>query len=115
MEHNRRRTKTRIWTVDYKRFSKTNEPMPKRFQKIKEMNTYAFRNYVPQYYSDRVHLFKAKDVELVKYDIAALWKGLSQCVDIVEVPGDHLTLTEEPNVQILAHILRNYLNPPKQH
>ena len=79
------------------------------------MNTYAFRNYVPQYYSGTIHLFKAKDVQLVKYDIAGLWKGLSQRVDIVEVPGDHLTLTEEPNVQVLAQILRNYLNPSKQH
>jgi aspartate racemase len=66
--------------------------------------------YTPKSYSGRVNLFKAMDAFFIRYQNNPPEIGWRKFVngelEIHEVPGSHLGILEEPNVQILAEKLR---------
>jgi aspartate racemase len=67
--------------------------------------------YTPKAYSGRVNLFKAMDVfSSINYQINPPEIGWRKLVngelEIYEVPGTHMGILEEPNVQVLAEKLR---------
>ncbi|MFY7799807.1 MAG: type I polyketide synthase [Dolichospermum sp.] len=69
-----------------------------------------FRAYTPKTYSGRVNLFKAMDKSLsLTYKIDPLEVGWKKFVtgelEIHEIPGTHMGILEEPNVQLLAEKL----------
>ncbi|MCW9680554.1 thioesterase domain-containing protein [Dolichospermum planctonicum UHCC 0167] len=69
-----------------------------------------FRAYTPKTYSGRVNLFKAMDKLLsLTYKIDPLEVGWKKFVtgelEIHEIPGTHMGILEEPNVQLLAEKL----------
>lgn len=65
-------------------------------------------------YSGKVHLFKPKMAEYAciygKRDVAEYFGGLAENFQFHEVPGNHLTCMEEPNVRILAAKLNSVLS-----
>ena len=66
--------------------------------------------YTPKAYSGRVNLFKAMDSSFIRYQNNPPEIGWRKFVngelEIHEVPGTHLGILEEPNVQVLAEKLR---------
>ena len=68
--------------------------------------------YTPKPYPGRVNLFKAMDVSVsyVNYQIEPPELGWRKFItgelEIHEVPGSHIGILEEPNIQILAEKLR---------
>ena len=66
--------------------------------------------YTPKPYPGRVNLFKAMDVSYVNYQIEPPELGWRKFItgelEIHEVPGSHIGILEEPNIQILAEKLR---------
>jgi amino acid adenylation domain-containing protein len=67
--------------------------------------------YTPKAYSGKVKLFKAMDVvSSINYQVDPLEMGWRKFVngelEIYEVPGTHMGILEEPNVQVLAEKLR---------
>ena len=66
--------------------------------------------YTPKAYSGRVTLFKAMDKFSVNYSIDSPEEGWRKFVDgeleIYEIPGSHIGILEEPNVQVLAKKLK---------
>ena len=72
-------------------------------------NSRALRGYAPAPYAGRVVLFRAAE----RGDRNALSRGgdgLAAGLEVHEVPGDHLTLVREPDVQGLAARLRDCLD-----
>ena len=66
--------------------------------------------YTPKAYSGRVTFFKAMDKFSVSYSIESPEEGWRKFVDgeleIYEIPGSHIGILEEPNVQVLAEKLK---------
>ncbi|MEN1786455.1 MAG: thioesterase domain-containing protein [Bacteroidota bacterium] len=83
--------------------------------KVFEYNLQIPANHVPQIYSGRVVYFaaqeKSKDSfisELLQPDAWNRW--VINGVEVYEVPGDHLSMTKEPNVHVLAEKLSTCLD-----
>lgn len=70
----------------------------------------ASQAYFPQPYSGKVLLFRAMDKEAFdSYDRDLGWGKVAQDLDIFDVPGDHIGILKEPNVQVMASKLQTYL------
>ncbi len=78
--------------------------LPEYMQEIIAANRAALHQYVPRAYRGKVLLFKAKRKgEGLYYGWEELAKG---GVETYVVPGDHVGILEEPNVQVLATQLK---------
>jgi hypothetical protein len=88
----------------------TGHPLPfgmRRFY-LREVNRRAVKNYVPETYFGNVLLFRA--VQSWTLEVQSAWsKVIHGKLEIHDVPGDHLSFLNEPNVQILAKVLGDCL------
>lgn len=80
--------------------------------RIAEKHFIAFKNYNFQPFDDVLHLFKAKKRMYFVDDFKSLgWqKWAKKGVKVYEVPGDHKTIFEQPNVAALAEKLQQVLD-----
>ena len=85
-------------------------------KKIKDKHLYAFRNYTMEPFDGKVYLFKANICVHYVYDTEYLgWKKYAlKGVELLDVPGDHLTMILPPNVEVFAAILGNTLDDKVQ-
>jgi aspartate racemase len=70
------------------------------------------RNYTPQPYPGKVTFFRAMNQNEFEayYTDRQFWGKVAEGgLEVHNVPGDHLGILQEPNVQILAGKLRAYL------
>ena len=69
--------------------------------------------YTPKTYSGRVILFKAMMREsyvIYSSDAPEIgWRKFVDKLEIHEVPGEHISILQEPCVQVVAEKLRDYL------
>ncbi|HYE31499.1 MAG TPA: amino acid adenylation domain-containing protein [Methylomirabilota bacterium] len=81
---------------------------PKEYVKYAETHWTALRHYQPKGYSGRIHLFRARKQPISSADPTLGWDTLAPGrVRVTVVPGNHETIVQEPNVQILAqHLTR---------
>jgi amino acid adenylation domain-containing protein len=78
----------------------------------KELMALAARDYSPVLYPGSAVLFRAKDEVRSKTDRDLGWAELiSGGLEIVDIPGGHLTLFDEPNVEVLAAAFMERLTP----
>jgi aspartate racemase len=80
-------------------------------QAIIEANQAAVRSYDPQVYPDRITLFAIEETELEFYEYFNPDLGWGKLagggLEIRQVPGEHLTMMDEPHVQRLAEQLKD--------
>src|SRR5262249_14704307 len=106
----RRKIKSRLWQMLYKLYSRSGRPLPTALQNVKEANFLAAKDYVTKPYPGRVTLFLASE-QTVEGDQRDVWSKLALGgVELHQIPGDHVTLIEEPNVRVLAERLTGCLN-----
>ena len=74
-------------------------------------NLQALYRYRPQPYSGQVVLFSATEqASKSTSDSSNGWGQLvGENIDIYKIPGDHYSIIQEPNVEILATGLKSYL------
>jgi acyl transferase domain-containing protein/thioesterase domain-containing protein len=85
--------------------------LPASLRDVRRANFAAERAYTPQPYAGPVVLFRATERSLRGTDVEAGWRRLAAGhFTIVDVPGQHGTILEEPNVQFLAAELRKWLD-----
>jgi len=81
---------------------------------FQQENFQASIKYVPQVYLGPVTLFCAKDRKIgQRYSLdPKLGRGyfVRGSLEIHEIPGDHLGMLQEPNVQVLAEKLQACIN-----
>ncbi len=91
-------------------YTAKNQPMPKNLIQLEDQIWRAGQNYAPQFYTDKVTLFRASNQPLGIYEDPTLgWENLVDDLEIHEVPGHHGSITAEPYVQNLAEKLRDCL------
>jgi len=88
-----------------------NDTAEQRAQVIETLDV-AMENYRPAPYSGQVALFFAREGNMRSWVFARAGWGnlLTGKVEIHDLPGDHHTVLEEPQVQALATKLRRYLS-----
>ena len=70
-----------------------------------EFRNYAFNSYTPQPYPGEAVLFRAIDEN--HFSTLKGWKDLAVGgLEIHDIPGEHLSILQEPNVQLLAKQMR---------
>ena len=86
--------------------------MDRVFNDVRESNFLASRNYVSKPYNGRVSVFIADDhLHSNKQYMRVVWDRIALGgVDFHEVPGDHVTLIQEPHVRVLAQKLQMCLD-----
>jgi thioesterase domain-containing protein len=72
----------------------------------------AIQSYLPKPYAGRLVLFRAIERDKFKEDNRGMgWAALTTGdLQIFDVPGDHLGILKEPNVQVLAEKLQTHLS-----
>mgnify|MGYP000092787914 CR=1 FL=1 len=83
--------------------------------KVFEHNLQIPVNHVPKMYSGRVVYFsaqeKSKDSSIASLLAPNAWnRWVRNGIEVCEVPGDHLSMTKEPHVRVLAKELGNCLD-----
>jgi len=70
--------------------------------------------YIYKPYSDRITLFKGNERLLKSYNSDPFLGWRKYCseekIELIEIPGNHGAILEEPGVRILASYLRDALN-----
>lgn len=71
----------------------------------------ALQRYVPKPYSGRVIVYQARTEPLHHlFEVDRAWRKIASDVDVVRVPGSHVSLIAPPNVQFLAEDLKHRLS-----
>ncbi|WPU95686.1 amino acid adenylation domain-containing protein [Mucilaginibacter sabulilitoris] len=99
-----------------KRLAKESEKFYQQIGIIKEKHLAAFRKYQLKPFDNKVYLFRADIcVHYVNDEQYLGWKKYARNgVEVLQVPGDHLSMLENPNVSILADILERTLTQYSQ-
>jgi thioesterase domain-containing protein len=107
-----RQMKSRIWQSAEKSQRDIGPSLPNILQIVTESHSQALAEYVPQAYQGRITLFRACERSRRTYPDPDLgWGELAAGgAEVHDVPGNHLTMLEEPHVRILAEQLRACLN-----
>ncbi len=111
-----RRRASRKWQHEFRNArSKEGELLPMAFRDVREANYYASRNYVPKTYAGKVTLFRVQEqgVGILDRDYHGWDHWALGGVDVVEVPGDHVKVIEEPHVRVVAERLRDCIDRVK--
>jgi thioesterase domain-containing protein/acyl carrier protein len=88
--------------------------------KILELESGAkiYEKYRPELISAKITLFLSDDSYFTasgERDFRLLWKSVaSEGVDVFRFPGDHVTMCQEPHVQMLAERLKECLNEAEE-
>ncbi len=104
----RNRVSYSIWDATYRYFFWRQRPVPVRLRDNLKLFSALARAYRPQLYDGLITLFKAVE-QSAEFgpDPSLGWACVArQGVDVHEVPGDHMTILDEPRVATLADRLR---------
>jgi len=96
----------RIRGIIYAILMAAGRPIPKLLEHAYDVSMFAARRYRPIRYSGFITLFRAtwgKSTTDKLYGYELGWKDLAGSgVEVHEIPGTHLDMVREPNVQFLA-------------
>jgi thioesterase domain-containing protein/acyl carrier protein len=93
-------------------FIKFRQPNVPRLLRVILKNFQSSGNYIPSVYSGKIHLFRTNEkLWEVQRDNTFGWSHLAKGgVKIHQIPGHHLNVLRNPNVQVLAQKLTACLN-----
>lgn len=80
----------------------------RRFLHIFKVNSQEMWRYRPHAYPGKIIFFRAREEDAInaKHPERA-WVDLAQGgLEIIDVPGNHITMNESPNVQVIAERLK---------
>jgi amino acid adenylation domain-containing protein len=87
-------------------------PTPNRLVRLEDMNFFRAGRYVPQVYPGRLMLIRAcPNVKRPGEEYELGWRGLAAGgIEVLDTPGEHLEITQEPHVRVLAKKLKQCLD-----
>ncbi len=100
----------RSWQTAFAVFDRFKRPLPRALRDVQQANYLALRLYRPRVYDGSVVFFYAeREPAGFTREKRHGWSVLANDVFSEEVPGDHLTMLEEPHVRGLAAKLARYI------
>ncbi|HXM36910.1 MAG TPA: amino acid adenylation domain-containing protein [Pyrinomonadaceae bacterium] len=103
--------KSHLWRKVYRSYETLGRPLPPVLNDVREFNSMAAREYVPQVYDGPITLFWASRDLRASYDLVEGWRALAAGeIEVHEIPGTHLDIIEEPHVAELARKLDSCLD-----
>jgi thioesterase domain-containing protein/acyl carrier protein len=86
--------------------------LPDHIRRTYENNFSAFLRYRPRFYEGPITLFRAEAQPLNSPHSRDLgWSRVARSVTVIDVPGNHGSLLQHPNVRDLARALREAMRP----
>jgi thioesterase domain-containing protein/acyl carrier protein len=85
----------------------------RNFLHVSKINIQAIEDYIPQVYPGRLIFFRATELHplLFAKNPERAWLNLvAGGLDIHDVPGDHITMNSPPHVEVIAKLLKTYLD-----
>jgi thioesterase domain-containing protein len=102
--------KQRIWTIAYRSELRVGAPVSGQPLEVAQVLPLCVQNYDPQPYDGPTLLFQRKDRPKGRYrDLQYGWGNVANKLQICEVPGDHMTMFSDPNVQVMGETLDSSL------
>ncbi|MBO3461240.1 type I polyketide synthase [Aetokthonos hydrillicola] len=91
---------------------KFRQPVTGRLLRVIIANILAYNKYVPGIYTGKINLFRASEQLWGTHPDSSMgWSHLAQGgVEIDEIPGNHFTILNSPNVQIIAQKLKSHFS-----
>ncbi|MGK7941315.1 MAG: condensation domain-containing protein [Crocosphaera sp.] len=75
--------------------------------KVFENNMQAGRNYIPKTYPGKITIFRASELSTLEESHLQQWKELAlEGFEVHQIPGDHHSLLQEPNIKTLAEKIK---------
>lgn len=111
------RIKYRVKAIRAQLYQRLGRQVPDDLKSIAglETNIKIKKQHFPQPYHGKVTLFRAKDRKAevgTEIDPDYGWRDLAVGgLDIYDIPGDHLLMLQEPNVQVLAAKIKEIIQP----
>jgi amino acid adenylation domain-containing protein len=107
-----RRIKSRVRHAAHHVYARFGHELPDALYNVKQANFLAARDYVTKVYPGQVTLFLAREQSVtLSSELHLLWsKVAAGGVKEIEIPGNHMTLIEEPHVGVLAKRLRECMD-----
>jgi acyl transferase domain-containing protein/thioesterase domain-containing protein len=101
----------------YRLFKTLGRPLPQSVGTVEDINSFAAAMYKPQIYPGVLTIFRSTTREpLDGSDELLGWRGLAAGgIEVRDVPGTHHNMTREPNVRVLAQMLRQCLDGQHSH
>jgi thioesterase domain-containing protein len=100
-----------IYTV----LSARGKHIPRFLRRAYDINWFAAANYIPQFYPERVTLFRASAPSSSARATTELWARLAgQGVELIWIPGGHEDILSEPHVISLANAITKCLGKVTQ-
>lgn len=82
-------------------------PVPRTEAMVAAATLEAAVNYKPVFFPGRLSVYRVQERTSVdRFDQYLGWRGLAETIDLYEVPGDHVTVAEEPHIRVLAQKLK---------
>jgi amino acid adenylation domain-containing protein len=102
-----RKLKSQVWRRVFQMYQSAGRSLPKTLRDVKEFNSLAVRNYVPEVYEGSITLFWASEDLRTSKDLVEGWRALAGGgMEVHEISGTHLDIIKEPHVSDLAAKLR---------
>ena len=110
-----------LWRLRHERALVHGKGVPPTLENIEMANLLAGQRYQPQVYTGAATLFRAEDQGIGTLNDPKLGWGdlITGGLEVHDVPGDHVTMTREPHVRLLAEhppghlciLAANWVNP----
>jgi len=98
--------KQRIWTIIQKSELRAGAAVSGQMLEVSQVLPVCVQDYEPQPYDGPILLFQRADRPTGRYcDSQYGWGKLAKNLQICEVPGDHMTMFSDPNVQVMGEKL----------
>jgi len=95
--------KQRIWTLVYRTELRAGAALSGQSLEVTQVLPVCVEDYEPQPYDGPTLLFQCADRPTGRYrDSQYGWGKLANNLQICEVPGDHMTMFSDPNVQVMG-------------
>jgi amino acid adenylation domain-containing protein len=108
----RRRVRRSLWRLACRFTVNRGGALPRGLWNVRQANALAAQNYAPRPYPGRLTLFRARQQYIERLPEPTLgWGRLALGgVDILDAPGAHATVLQEPHVSVVAAFLRKCLD-----
>lgn len=105
-----RKLRTIIWNYMDRIYETLGRPLPPTLLKVQEANEQAVKRYIPTFYPGEITLFLASDFRIEVSPYAPLeWRNFAAEIHVEKMPGDHISILDEPHVQVLAERLKQLI------